>query len=249
MTKPILSVCLLGVLLHAVPAQACGHGHTGGLTVSLPFLSVDVRSGYQHRPCPEQVLLASAPTAPPMVYAQPIYVQPAPRPHSVYVAPAPAPNVMARIDPPRPVDRPARLGIKYLPGFNSAVVLSNDVLAVGQPTFAHSLGVEYRFTHWLAARSDFEMRASSRSWDALGLKLSLPIPFFAPYISGSLSASEAYQSPGRYSLGAVAALGFDIKLGRHFFIEAEARYRVAPGDCCREEPQVSALVGAGVAFF
>lgn len=93
------------------------------------------------------------------------------------------------------------------------------------------------------------MRATSRSWDAAGLKLSLPIPVLSPYVSGSLSASEAYNSPGRYSLGAVAAAGVDLKIGRHFFIEGEVRYRVAPGDCCREEPQLSALIGAGVAFF
>jgi len=244
--------CLLAVVLSAVPAAACSHGHTTDLLVSLPFLSVDFRTGYQHRPCPEEVVLASAPTPPPMVFAQPVYAQPVfvqpARPQYVYVAPAPAPNVMARVDPPWVMERPARLGIKYLPGFNSAVVW-NEVLAVGKPTFAHSLGLEYRFNHWLTARSDFEMRSTSRSWDALGLKLSLPIPVVSPYVSASLSASEATSAPGRYSLGAVAAAGVDVKLGRHFFIEGEVRYRVAPGDCCREEPQLTALLGAGVAFF
>lgn len=187
-----------------------------------------------------------------MVMAQPLlFVRPEPvRPQYVYLAPEPAPvTVMARVAPSVvAVEGPSHLAIKYLPGLSSSVVL-NDVLAVGRPRLAHSLGLEFRFNHWFALRSDLEMRSAGRSWDVAGLKFSLPIPVLSPYVSASVSASEAYREPGRYQFGAVAAAGLDLKFGRHFFIEAEGRYRVAPGDCCREEPQLSALIGAGVAFF
>ena len=245
--KPLLMTCLVGVVLNALPAEAsCVRGEVG-LAVNLPFVGVDVRASHRG-PCPE-VVLAEYPSPPPMVVAQPyVVVQPVPvRPQ--YVSVAPPPNVMARVTPPPVVvEGPSHLALKYLPGLSSSVVL-NDVLAVGRPGFAHSLGLEFRFYHWFALRSDFEMRAASRSWDVVGAKFSLPIPVLSPYLSGSISASEGYNAPGRYQLGAVAAAGLDLKFGRHFFIEAEARYRVAPGACCREEPQVSALVGAGVAFF
>ncbi len=230
--KPLLWSCCLGVVLLALPADAnCGLGRGA--------------------PCPSVVVVAEYPSPPPMVVAQPlVFVRPEPvRPRYVYVAPTPAPvTVMTRAAPPVVVEGPSHLAIKYLPGLSTSVVL-NDVLAVGRPSLAHSLGLEFRFTHWFALRSDFEMRAASRSWDVAGLKFSLPIPVISPYVSASVSASEAYREPGRYQLGAVAAAGLDLKFGRHFFIEAEARYRVAPGACCREEPQVSALIGAGVAFF
>ena len=186
--KPLLWSCLLAVLLPAMPAEACAHGHVGsdGLSVRLPFFRLDVGGGpVRHQPCAE-VLLASAayvPTPPPMVFAQPLFVAPTPAPAPVVVVqPAPPPvqyvyqpqaaaeNVMARREPP-PVERSvARLGIKYLPGLNSTVVLSN-VLAVSRPTFAHSLGLEFRFSHWLSLRSDFEMRSTSWSLDGVGLKL------------------------------------------------------------------------------
>ncbi len=229
--KPLLWSCCLGVVLLALPADAnCWLGRGA--------------------PCPV-VVVAEYPSPPPMVVAQPlVFVRPEPvRPRYVYVAPTPAPvTVMTRAAPTAVVEGPSHLAIKYLPGLSTSAVL-NDVLAVGRPSLAHSLGLEFRFNHWFALRSDFEMRAASRSWDVVGLKFSLPVPLISPYVSASVSASEAYREPGRYQLGAVAAAGLDLKFGRHFFIEAEARYRVAPGACCREEPQVSALIGAGVAFF
>ena len=223
--KPLLWSCCLGAVLTSLTADAqCARG----------------------APCP--VVFEEYASPPPMVVAQPLlFVRPEPvRPRYVYVEPAPV-RVVERVAAPV-VEGPSHLAIKYLPGLSTSFVL-NDVLAVERPRLAHSLGLELRFNHWLTLRSDYEMRAASHSWDIAGLKVSLPIPLIAPYVSASLSASEAYREPGRYQFGAVAAAGLDLKLGRHFFIEAEGRFRVAPGSCCREEPQVSALIGAGVAFF
>jgi hypothetical protein len=213
--------CLL-LVVTAAPASAC---LTGGVVVGL---AIQV-------PSPEVVLAMASLSPPPMVFAEPVIVA-EPR---VIAAPVERPTV---------IEGPAHLALKYMPGLNSTVVL-DSALAVGHPRFAHSVGLEFRFNRFFALRSDLEMRSASHSWDAVGLKFSIPIPVWSPYLSASVSASEAANAPGQYQLGAVASAGFDLKFGRHFFIEAEARYRVAPGECCRTQPQLTALLGAGVAFF
>ncbi len=86
----------------------------------------------------------------------------------------------------------------------------------------------------------------------LGLKVWLLPPWaFRPYGSVSLAGSEAYAAPGKYQLGVSVAAGADLFFGKHFFLEAEARYRVSPGpgECCREVPHLSGLIGAGIALF
>jgi hypothetical protein len=163
----------------------------------------------------------------------------------VYAAPAAAVAVtVEKKDPPKP----AFLGLKYLGGSAALVDWSNGMSMTGLG-FAHSFGLETRFTNWFGLRSDFEMRPDSRSWDLLGAKLWIPTQTFKPYLSGSLAMTEAYALPGKMHWGFVAAAGIDIWIGKHFFIEAEARYRVSPGDCCRDEPHLTGLIGAGVAFF
>jgi hypothetical protein len=214
-------------------------------------------------PCPDQ----AAPYAPPAVaYAPPVYQAPVPPPPVVYApppayyppppvyyAPPPvvvAPTVVAPAPPPKPKrQRPALLAVKWSPGGSAAVDWGTGVSGFG---FAHSVGLELRPLGWLSARSDFEWRPEGRSWDIIGPKVSLfPSSALRPYASVSLAASEAYASPGKWQLGLSAAAGLDLFFGRHFFIEAEARYRVSPGpgDCCREVPHFTALVGGGVAFF
>ncbi len=255
--------------LSAAPAQACSHGHigAGGFALNIwPFLAIDVRA-HHHVPCPEAmpapiVVAQAAPvyvTPPPQYVSSPppapVYITPppmvaAPAPQYVPVpvpTPAPAaPTVVTQFERRDP-ERPALLGLKYAPGANASIAWT-DVVSAGSPSFAQSVGLEFRATSWLALRSDLEFRAAGRSWDALGLKLSTPT-MVSPYISGSFSVSERLIEPGKYQVGAMAAVGLDVKLGRHFFIEGEVRYRVAPGDCCREQPQLTGLVGAGVAFF
>lgn len=185
-------------------------------------------------PTPPPVVVA--PTAPPMV-AVPVVPSAAPAAASVSV------TVERKATP-----RPAFLGLKYLGGSAALVDWTSGVELSGLG-YAHSIGLETRFTNWLALRSDFEMRPDSRSWDLIGAKLWLPTRTFKPYLSGSLAMSEAYAMRGKMHWGFVGAAGIDIWLGKHFFIEAEARYRVSPGDCCRDVPHLTGLIGAGVAFF
>lgn len=205
--------------------------------------------------------------APPVVMAPPpvAYVAPpppvyVPSPPPVVAAPPPPPMVAAPVAPvaaaasvnvrveKKEPPRPAFLGLKYLGGTAALVDWSSgmDLSGLG---YAHSIGLEGRFNRWFALRSDFEMRSDSRSWDLIGAKLWVPTETFKPYASVSLAMSEAYSQPGKMHWGVVGAAGIDIWLGKHFFIEAEARYRVSPGDCCRAEPHLTGLVGAGVAFF
>ncbi|MEW6430530.1 MAG: hypothetical protein AB1730_03380 [Myxococcota bacterium] len=197
-----------------------------------PVASVAPPPVYEPPPPP----VVAAPPPPPMV-AAPVAAAP--------VAAAASVNVrVEKKDPPRP----AFLGLKYLGGTAALVDWSSgmDLSGLG---YAHSIGLEGRFNRWLALRSDLEMRSDSRSWDLLGAKLWVPTETFKPYASVSLAMSEAYSQPGKVHWGVVGAAGIDIWLGKHFFIEAEARYRVSPGDCCRAEPHLTGLVGAGVAFF
>ncbi|MEW5738373.1 MAG: hypothetical protein AB1938_05575 [Myxococcota bacterium] len=186
-------------------------------------------------PTPPPVVVA--PTAPPMVAA----------PMAAPAPPAAAASVSVEVEKKAP-PRPAFLGLKYLGG-SAALVDWTSGMDLSGLGYAHSFGLETRFTNWFALRSDFEMRSDSRSWDLLGAKLWVPTRTFKPYISASLAMTEAYAMPGKMHWGVVGAAGIDIWLGKHFFIEAEARYRVSPGDCCRDQPHLTGLIGAGVAFF
>jgi hypothetical protein len=187
-------------------------------------------------------------TAPPVVYAPPppqqvVYANPP----LVYAAP---PVVQAKAAPPPVDDRPGFLALKYMPGISSNISASARDPSFGTPTFAHSPGIELRLTRWLSLRSDLEFRKEGRTWDMLGAKLSLlPNSPVKPYASVSFSGNENYANPGKYSFGFAGAAGVDVMLGKYFFLEAEARYRMTPGSCCSEVPAVAGLIGGGVAFF
>ena len=253
------------LLTTSASALACEYGHVGGgFALNLGWLPIALGFRvHQHAPCVE--VAAPVVMPPPVFYAQaPVYYSPPPPPPVVYVptpvapapappAPAPPPVAVAATPanwhlPPR-VERPAFLAIKYQPGLTSAVDWSDHAVALSGPSLTHSFGLEARLTKWLALRSDFEQRRGSRSWDVLGVKLSTTGDTLAPYASVSVSGSDSAAAPRRYQLGLVGALGLDFKLGRHFFIEAEARYRVAPDSCCRDVPQVTGTLGVGVALF
>lgn len=211
----------------------------------------------QNAPCPDttEALVVAPPAyaAPPPVYVQPMY-EPLPPPPIVFAAPQPvyaSPPVVVAPAPPRPPkdDRPALIALKYAPGASAAVDWGSGAGSFG---ITHSVGLEVRLSRWFALRSDFEMRPEGRSWDMIGLKVWLFPPWaLRPYGSVSLAGSEAYAAPGKYQLGVSAAAGADLFFGKHFFLEAEARYRVSPGagECCREVPHLSVLIGGGVAFF
>lgn len=177
----------------------------------------------------------------------PEYAQPAP----VYVTPpiVVVPQTEVRTEP-RPQPRPGMLAIKYMPGAASWVLVDNHTVEWGGAGFAHSLGLEVRLARWFALRSDLEFRPGRRTWDMLGLKLSLfPSSWIKPYISASIGATEDVTRLGRYSLGISGAGGLDVFLGRYFFLEAEVRYRMTEDECCSAVPTLMGLVGGGVAFF
>jgi hypothetical protein len=194
------------------------------------------------------------------VYARPVPtpVYPPPQPIPEFAAPpmvaAPVPVPVAVAAPvvvaPAPVaDAPAHLAFKYLPGFSSTFAVGSDGVSVSTPRFAHSIGVEVRATHWLALRSDLEMRGTSTTWDMLGLKLSVPTRVLSPFVSASVAGTATTTS---VSLGVSGALGLDLKLGKHIFFTAETRVRVTPDarSCCGGAiPQFIGLVGGGLAFF
>ncbi len=246
-------VSVVGV---ATPALAChtgAHGHIGlgrGVGIQLGSIFFGIAK-HRHVPCPQVVQAPAVLYAPPpLVYApQPVVYAPAPRPQVVYV-PAPAPLAQARVAPPPPPTRPGFLALKYMPGASTGLSSDHVGIQLTDPGFAHSAGLELRFTRWLSLRSDLEFRRDSRTWDMLGAKVSLfPNSGVKPYASVSLAATELLAAPGRYSLGVAGAGGIDIFFGKHFFIEAEVRYRVTPGACCSEVPSVTGLIGGGVAFF
>ncbi|MBL9037431.1 MAG: hypothetical protein JNG84_02845 [Archangium sp.] len=247
-----LAPCLALALCTAAPAFACWP-RTSHTVISFFGIPLGVRTHVQ--PCvevapvvvappPPQVVYVPAPTPPPAVVYVPMAAPVAP------VAPAPPPppppTVQAKV---RDDDGPATIGLKYLPGSSSSLSATGSTVTFGQPGFAHSLGLEVRVNRWFAFRSDYERRADSHSWDALGVKLSVPTKVLSPYVSASLSGSEAYATANRFQLGAVGAIGVDLKVGRHFFFEAELRYRTTPSSCCRDVPQLTGLIGGGVAFF
>jgi hypothetical protein len=129
-------------------------------------------------------------TQPQVVYAQPAPVYVAPPPQQVVYSNPPLvyapPVVQAKAAPPPPDDRPNFLALKYMPGVSSNITTSNGDMSFGGPTFAHSPGVELRLTRWLSLRSDLEFRKEGRTWDMLGVKLSLlPNSPVKPYASVS----------------------------------------------------------------
>jgi hypothetical protein len=246
----------------ATPAFAC---RTSGVGIQLGGLFVGFA---KHRPCPPPVIVAQ-PLPPVAAYTQPqpVYVVPPPPvyvvPAPAYVAPpppvvyspppvfaAPAPVVVQQRAAPAADSRPGFLALKYMPGVSSGVSLTGGEVNFADVGFAHSPGIELRLTRWLSVRSDLEFRQSGRTWDMLGVKGSLfPNSPVKPYASVSFAGNESYANPGKYSFGFAAAAGLDVFFGKHFFLEAEARYRVTPGACCAEVPSVTGVVGGGVAFF
>ncbi|HEY0880873.1 MAG TPA: hypothetical protein VGD87_05055 [Archangium sp.] len=201
----------------------------------------------------------AAPPPPPVAYyaPPPVYVAPPPPPvvysppPMVYAAPVAVAPVVVQQKAAAPVDnRPGFLAVKYMPGASAGVSLLDGDLSVDTPSFAHSPGLELRLTRWLSLRSDLEFRKNGRTWDMLGVKGSLfPNSPVKPYASVSFAGNENYDNPGKYSFGFAAAAGLDVFFGKHFFLEAEVRYRVTPGACCSEVPSVTGVVGGGVAFF
>jgi hypothetical protein len=188
---------------------------------------------------------------PPVVMAPPPLVQAAP----VYVAPPvivqqPPQVVMRTATPPVP-DRPATIGIKYTPGLSGVFTSSPGAVGLSGARFTHSFGLEARLAHWFALRSDAEFRDDSRSFDVIGAKLWLAGATWTvkPYLSASLSGTFVDSRQRALTVGVVGAGGVDIFLGRHFFLEAEVRYRGLPGSCCAEVPQLTGVIGGGVAFF
>jgi hypothetical protein len=250
---------LLSVVGLAAPAFACHDVSTGRLGVQVGHLFLGFTK-HRRAPCPAVVLPPAAYAPPPVVYAPPPVVYAPPpvvyTPPPVVYAPVPvpvaAPAVRARPAPPPAPERPGFLAIKYLPGVATGVSVSDVGLSLAGPAFAHSPGLELRFTRWFSLRSDLEFRRDSRTWDVLGAKVSLfPDSPVKPYASVSFAATELLATPGRYAFGIAGAGGLDVFFGRHFFLEAEVRYRVMPGagDCCGEVPSVTGVVGGGVAFF
>lgn len=250
MPRLICSTLILTAVLVSSQAFACSYTAKGRVHEGRRSWKFRV----DNAPCPDQPGIAVAPQG--YVAAPQVYVPPPPAyvPPPVYVQPPAGPLPMpvyanARIE--KPVDnRPSLFAIKYAPGASSPVNFEAGGQALSSVTFAHSVGIEVRTTRWLTLRSDFEMRSTGRSWDMLGLKLIAPWWFFKPYASVAISGSEANSFPGKYQLGVAAAAGVDLTFGKHFFVEAEVRYRVSPtSECCREVPTLTGLVGAGVAFF
>lgn len=254
-------VRLFAVLLTvgaSAPAFAC---RTSGVGIQLGGLFFGFSKHRHH--CPPPVLIAPpvvvaqpAPALPPVAYytqPQAVYVQPAPPP-VIYTPPPmvyaqPAPVVQQKAPPPAD-NRPGVLAVKYMPGASAGVSLIDDKPELNDLAFAHSPGVELRLTRWLSLRSDLEFRQSGRTWDMLGVKGSLfPRSPVKPYASVSFAGNERYANPGKYSFGFAAAAGLDVFFGKHFFLEAEVRYRLTPGACCSEVPSLTGVVGGGVAFF
>lgn len=190
-----------------------------------------------------------APPPPPMVQAPAVVVAPAP----VVVQPTPPVRVETRtvtVTQPAP-ERPALIGLKYTPGLSGVFTASGSSVGFAGARFTHSAGLEARLSRWVALRSDVELRNDSRSFDVIGLKVWLAGGDWKvkPYLSASLSGTMADSRPNALSVGVVGAGGLDIFFGKHFFLEAEVRYRALPGSCCTEVPQLTGVVGGGVAFF
>ena len=242
MPRLVRLIAVLSIVGVSLPAYAC---REGGVGIQLGHLFLGIRG----RPCPDYVVVQAQPL-PPVAY----YTQQAPPPLVVYSQPPliyaqPVQVVQARVVPP-PSERPGFLAIKYMPGVSTNPSLTAGAIKLDDTGFAHSPGLELRLTRWLSLRSDLEFRQGGRTWDILGVKLSLfPNSPVKPYASVSFGGSENYANPGKYAFGLAAAGGLDFFFGKHFFLEAEARYRMTPGACCSSVPALTGVVGGGVAFF
>ena len=256
MSRLVRLIAVLSIVGISAPALACRAGGGVGIQLGSVFFGFS-----RHQQCPPPVVVQAYPMQPlPPVayYTQQPQVVYAPPPPVVYSPPpmvygnAPmvaAPVVVQQAKPVRD-DRPGFLAIKYLPGASSNISLTNGKPDFGNLGFAHSPGLELRLTRWLSLRSDLEFRQGGRTWDMLGVKLSLfPQSPVKPYASVSFSGNENYANPGKYSFGFAGAGGLDVFIGKTFFVEAEVRYRMTPGACCSEVPALTGLIGAGVAFF
>jgi hypothetical protein len=209
------------------------------------------------QPAPIYVQPAPVYVPPPVYVEQPVVIAPPPMvqaPPPVVVAPAP---VVVQPAPPVRVEtrtvtvtQPA-LGLKYTPGLSGIFTASSSSVGFSGARFTHSAGLEARLSRWVALRSDVELRNDSRSFDVIGLKVWLAGGDWKvkPYVSASLSGTMADSRPNALSVGVVGAGGVDVFFGKHFFLEAEVRYRALPGSCCTEVPQLTGVVGGGVAFF
>jgi hypothetical protein len=264
MPRLVRLIAVLSIVGLSAPAFACNTGGGVGIQLGSVFFGFSrhrhacppvVVQAYPMQPLPPVAYYTQQPPVvyaqPPVVYAQPPMVYAAPPP--VAYAPAPmvvaAPVVQAKVAPPVR-ERPGFLALKYMPGASSDISINTGAFGFGDVGFAHSPGIELRITRWLSLRSDLEFRQGGRTWDMLGVKLSLfPSSPVKPYASVSFGANENYANPGKYSWGFVGAGGLDVFFGKHFFVEAEVRYRMTPGACCSEVPALTGLIGGGVAFF
>lgn len=255
MNRIVMAVTLLAGSI----ALACDPAGVAGVSMHVGHIGFDLSVG--RRPCPEVVYVAQAspgyereteffsgsarPPPPPVVYVQPpvVYVAPPPPP-----APPPVVHTVV-VEEPSPVG-PSLIALKYMPGLASNIGFGFDTGFVGSNVaFAQSAGIEVRLNRWFALRMDGELRNDGRSFDPLGIKLALAPSFrLRPYGSISLSLNDAPRFGNRLTVGLMAAAGLDLYFGRHFFIEAEVRYRRVPG-CCQEEGRLTGMIGAGVAFF
>ncbi len=226
--------CVLLIVGVSAPAFACRTGGGVGIQLGHVFFGFSKRHN-----CPPPVVVVQGQlppvayytqTPPPVVYSPPLIVQ-------------------AKVAPPKS-ERPGFLAVKYMPGVSSSPSMVDGELDFSGTGFTHSPGVELRLTRWLSLRSDLEFRQQGRTWDILGVKLSLfPNSPVKPYASVSFSGNESYANRGAFSFGFAGAGGLDVFFGKHFFLEAEVRYRMTPGNCCSEVPVLTGVVGGGVAFF
>ncbi len=259
MPRLVRLLAVLSIVGVSAPAFACRGPMRSGIGIQLGSVFFGFSKHHQ-APCAYVVAQAVPlqPLPPVSYYTQQpvVYVAPPPQqvvysnPPIVYAQPAPMPVVQARPVPPPADNRPGFLAFKYMPGVSSTIAMTNGDVNFGGPTFAHSPGIELRLARWFSLRSDLEFRKEGRTWDILGVKLSLlPNSPVKPYASVSFSGNENYGNPGKYSFGFAGAAGLDVMIGKYFFLEAEARYRVTPGACCSEVPALTGLIGGGVAFF
>jgi hypothetical protein len=263
MPRLVRLIAVLSIVGVSAPAFACRTGGGVGIQLGSVFFGF---SRHRHT-CPpvivQAVPVAPLPpvayytqTPPPVVYAPPpvVYSPPpmvyASPPPPVAYANAPLPVVVQPKPAPRESPRPGFLAVKYMPGVSTNPSMTDGELDFDGTGFAHSPGLEVRLTRWLSLRSDLEFRQGGRTWDMLGVKLSLfPNSPVKPYGSVSFSGNESYANPGKFAFGFAGAGGIDVFLGKHFFLEAEVRYRMTPGNCCSEVPALTGVVGGGVAFF
>ncbi len=273
--RTVQAAVVSAVLGLAAAAQAQVFFQEPGLSVSLFGSSSSLTFGFgvhrHHRP---RVVVVPAPVyvqPPQVIYQQPPVVM-APPPPPVYVASsqgyappplppvavqpapvivAPTPVVVNRAVPAPAVEGPALIAIKYTPGFSGLFTGFTGAPGFSTARFTHSGGLEARLGRWVALRSDVEFRKDSRSYDVIGAKLWLAGADWKlkPYVSASLSGTVVDERPNALQIGVVGAAGLDIFFGKHFFLEAEVRYRSLPDACCTNVPQLTAVAGAGVAFF